>query len=214
MKRSQNIELSTRFAERVTQPHKFTISGLAAVSLSMSLAACAPEAPPADTVAYTYKSVKECVAGGVFTQNTCESFGKQARLDHLKTAPRFEDKKDCEDSYGAGSCETVAYAGNTQTSGGGNSFFMPYMMGYMMGSNNNGGAGYSTPVYRSYGGSYVTANGADLGSNAFSRVAAKTGTPTYSGNFSRPQAAGFQSHSSVVSRGGFGASGAKMSMGG
>ena len=72
----------------------------------------------------------------------------------LAEAPRFGRKQQCEQEFGAGNCESRQEAG-------GGSFFMPMMMGYMMG-NMMGGNRFSQPVYRGPGNTAVMPSGGRL----------------------------------------------------
>ena len=60
----------------------------------------------------------------------------RARRTFVAEAPRFTKKEQCEAEFGAGNCET------RQAGAGTGSFFMPMMMGYMMGN------AFNRPVYR------------------------------------------------------------------
>ena len=101
-----------------------------------------------------FKDAQECSAS--VNPDACRQGLADARAEHLRTAPRFATKQECEVNYGADNCEVGAGAppapassttAPTQTASSGGSFFMPLMMGYMMGRTLGGG--YSaTPLYR------------------------------------------------------------------
>lgn len=119
-----------------------------------------------------FRDASECRK--VLDAASCESQFAAARQEHLKSAPRFATKEQCEAQFGAANCTTPAtYAdaqapaasgtatpgqttpGQTtpapgqqvaQSSGGG--FFMPLMLGYL-GGQMMGRMGQSAqPVYR------------------------------------------------------------------
>ncbi len=94
-----------------------------------ALAAC-DEAPSAD--ARFFASAKECSA--VLSDTTCKDEFAKSEAAHVAEAPRFTRKEQCETEFGAGNCET------RETGTG--SFFMPMMMGYMLGN------AFNRPVYR------------------------------------------------------------------
>lgn len=114
-------------------------------STGFALVAC-DEAPPTD--ARFYANVDECRA--IHGKASCEQAFTQSEATHAAEAPQFNRKEECEAEFGAGNCETKT----ASTSGGGmGSFFMPAMMGYMMGN------AFSQPVYRGPDNSATTRSG-------------------------------------------------------
>ena len=183
----------------------------------------------------SFASVDGCVVSGLHTEAECTNAFRLAQQEHVRSAPRFEDKADCEREFGLGSCETRETAqapiapqgegsspGSTTHTSSGNSFFMPYMMGYMMGSNSNSTPVSPTPYYRTAGGINRTSSGfafagAASGDTVRTSPSAFSNGGTHSSvtprggssSFSRP------STSTVTVRGGFGHGGAAhSSMGG
>jgi len=139
----------------------------------------------------------------------CEQGFTAAKQEHSQQAPKFATKEECE-AAGYSPCEGAT----VQTAdGSSHSMFMPMMMGFMMGRMLGGGgmmgqgrpgaapgpgpATTSRPVYGDRNGYLYTGN------TAVGRVA--PGTTSLSG-----QTVGAR----TVSRGGFGASGARYSSGG
>jgi uncharacterized protein YgiB involved in biofilm formation len=118
-------------------------------SAGVALAACDNGVTlPRD--AQFYASANECAADhGV---QPCEDAKAEADKAQVAEAPRFNQKQQCEQEYGVGNCEA------RQESSGGGSFFMPMMMGYMMG-NMLGGRSFSQPVYRGPDNTAVIPNG-------------------------------------------------------
>lgn len=95
-----------------------------------ALAAC-DQAPPPDAQFYT--GVDECaVAQG---EAVCKEAFAESKATFDAEAPQFARKEQCEAEFGVGNCE------NREASAGGG-FFMPMMMGYMLGS------AFRQPVYR------------------------------------------------------------------
>ena len=126
-------------------------------------------------------------------QECQESFTK-AQEEHVKTAPRFTSREACEAEFGAANC--VQPSGQTAQAGGG-SWFMPAMLGFMMGRMMGGGMAAAQPVYRD------TKNTAYAGRQPLGtldnsrmpppqRVAGTSGAPSFAG---------------TAARGGFGRSG-------
>jgi len=160
-------------------------------SASMALAACGDDGPPDDS--RFFAEAKECVA--IYGDAPCADAALTAEKAHLTQAPKFARQEQCEAEFGAGNCET------RQAASGG-SFFMPLLMGYMMG-NMLGGNRFSQPVYRGRDGGAVMNNGGRL----------------YNvGNFGGATAAGRTAsfrpaQASPISRGGFGGSSAAFNSG-
>ncbi len=97
----------------------------------------------------SFQSVDDCVAANIYTRSACE----EAHTAALESVPRFNTLEACEAEHGEGAC-AAPNEEQAQASGGG-SWFMPAMMGYMMGSmlsNTNRGRSfervYQEPVYR------------------------------------------------------------------
>jgi uncharacterized protein YgiB involved in biofilm formation len=102
----------------------------------VALAACGEDPLPTDAKFFTDAS--ECSA--IHSEATCREAETAAKQKLETEAPRYSRKEECEAEFGPGNCET------RQTAGGG-SFFMPLLMGYMMG-NMLGGNRFSQPVFR------------------------------------------------------------------
>ena len=113
---------------------------LASVSAAAALSGCEQTpAAPADNGG-TFANKAECVA--VYDQATCDAADKLAQQEHLQNAPHFSTQAQCAAEYGADMCRpSSAYGGQS----GAGSFFVPAMLGYMMGS------AMSTPAPLYYG---------------------------------------------------------------
>jgi uncharacterized protein YgiB involved in biofilm formation len=124
-------------------------------SASMVLAACGDDGPPKD--ARFFSNLQECSA--IYDTSQCLDAQKQAEQNFATDAPKFTQKEQCEAEFGAGNCETKQAAVGEQqaASSGGGSFFMPMLMGYMMG-NMLGGNRYAAPVYRGPENTAITQN--------------------------------------------------------
>jgi Predicted integral membrane protein len=97
----------------------------------MALVSC-DQSPPAD--ARFFANAEECAR--VYDQQTCERAFAESKAEFVAEAPKFSRKEECEAEFGVGNCETAS-------SGGGiGSFFLPMMMGYMLGN------AFNRPVYR------------------------------------------------------------------
>ncbi|GEK72016.1 MULTISPECIES: DUF1190 domain-containing protein [Halomonas] len=73
----------------------------------------------------TYRSVEECVEGGIYTQQACQSAYEEAQWD----LPRYHSEGMCEVFHGDDGCQPAP-----QTHSGSSSSFVPVMMGYMVGN--------------------------------------------------------------------------------
>ncbi|ARO15462.1 hypothetical protein BVG79_02122 [Ketogulonicigenium robustum] len=182
--------------------------GLAASAFALS--ACKPEVTEVD--AQLFPDTASCYAAADSLQSTfsradCDNVAADAQAQHAATAPRYDALAACEAEYGTGNCETAQ-----NTGGGGGSFFMPLLMGYLMGNMLSGGRHAAQPLYSKPGGGYTTADrGTSFNSNSgssrvnassFGSAATATRGGTSAGN-TRPVAAPM-SQSSVRSTGGFG----------
>lgn len=97
----------------------------------------------------------------------CKTAYDAAQAEHLQQAPKFATQAECE-AAGFQQCEQAQV--KTADGSGGGSFFMPMMMGYMMGRMLGGGGmapqpnapGTARPVYSDRAG-YLHAGGAQVG---------------------------------------------------
>ncbi|WP_375449905.1 DUF1190 domain-containing protein [uncultured Devosia sp.] len=173
---------------------------------SLALASCAGD-PPAEVM---FTSAQQCIEAGM-DQQVCQTGYQDAMQAHLASAPRFDGLAACEAEYGAGQCAPAPAAANT---GGGGSFFIPFLAGYMMSSaiNNltdygayrrqrelNGYAYGSSPIYRNRSGQTLTpgtgggANGTTLAPSRqnMQPVNVNTQTVARQGFGGRPSGLGF-----------------------
>ena len=91
---------------------------------TLLLAGCGEEREQA----LVYETPSECAAASFNTPEQCKADYDAAKALHPQVAPKYVSKEECETDFGAGNCETAPQ--QTASSG---SFFMPMMMGYMMG---------------------------------------------------------------------------------
>lgn len=142
----------------------------------------------AEEDALAYKSVDECINAGVHDAATCEAEYQKALDEHARAAPRYRDQRNCDADFGYNNCTRY------QTSSG--SFWLPFMVGYMMGPR-IGGPVYTQPLYRpsSDPGNYYTAGNARVG-----RPGADGKVQVAQSQVKKPAA-----RTRTVSRGGFGA---------
>lgn len=100
----------------------------------------------------SFQSVEECVAANVYTESACV----EAYQASIKEVPRFDSLEACEAEHGEGACVApTEEQAQAATGGSGGSWFMPALMGYMVGnmmSRTSRGATrqglYQEPVYR------------------------------------------------------------------
>ena len=132
-----------------------------------------------------YETVEDCIAGGEQDESSCRTEFEKAQKLHEEVPPRYAQESDCRATYD--NCY--------QRRSGGSSFFLPFMLGYMLAP--RGSRFYATqPLYRtSTGGGFQTAGNTRVGQVSTSgrtAVARSKATP--------PSA-----RTRTVSRGGFGA---------
>ncbi|WP_298444495.1 DUF1190 domain-containing protein [uncultured Ferrimonas sp.] len=212
MKRSNNVRLA-RFRKSIP-----TTSGVA-LSVSLVLSGCSPA--EMQETAQIYSNVDECVAQYPDQPQLCEQIFGSAQMDHLATAPRFTSQADCETEFGPEACTPAPEGAQGNPEGnqadGGGSWFMPMMMGYMMGNMLSGGRSTKyAPVYGSRSktsplrGKLFTGNGTVVGKagdrtvrtspSAFNKPSAPTRV-TRSGGFGK-MAAQKSSNSRMSSKSG------------
>ncbi len=102
---------------------KKTALVLMAPAATLMLAGCGER--PVD--ALVFNNPDECSALYGYTPAECQAEFEQAMALHTEVAPRYLSQEDCEADFGQGSCETVPSTHQ------GSGFFMPMMMGYMVG---------------------------------------------------------------------------------
>jgi len=144
----------------------------------------AQQQPQPANQAKMYKDLDSCLAEAkdMDQVQSCRT-GYQQALANMENAPKFEQRASCEDVYGPGNCVP---RGTYVHDGGG--WFVPYMMGYMLG----GGFGNRTiyqPVFIDRSGSYFAGNSV-------------INNPSWSG----PSSSKAATAPSTISRGGFGSS--------
>ncbi|MGR3571456.1 DUF1190 domain-containing protein [Brevirhabdus sp.] len=175
---------------------------------AFTLAACKH-----DTVeTKVFPSVEDCKQAstggdGSLSAAECQAAFDEALQEHRKAAPSYTDQALCEEQHGTGSC----VADDRQ--GGGGSFFMPLLAGYMIGNLLGGGRGLASarPLYRTGGGGFSTPNGNAVfnANRGTAKVSPKAFAPVTASGIAKPM-----SRSAVAARGGFGATGAGRGFGG
>lgn len=133
------------------------VTYLLAGAAAASLAACDQNNGAEESMLYSDPAAcaKEMDA------NACNESYAAARTEHVQQAPKFASQAECE-AAGFSPCEQAEVKTAEGTSSG--SFFMPMMMGYMMGrmlSPGMGGMG-ARPVYADRSG-FLHAGGANVG---------------------------------------------------
>jgi uncharacterized protein YgiB involved in biofilm formation len=150
-KRSSNINLSRM--RKGFSPKPLAI-GIAAVFL----AACGDKQE-----AKVYTSVNDCVNQNPEQSETCKTAYQDALKEAERTGPKYNSQRDCEEEFGASQCNRVQ--------SGSNSFFMPFMAGYMLSNLLSPRGYYSQPMYTSfsrnssYRNRWIGADGYDFGDN-------------------------------------------------
>ncbi|MBK9774128.1 MAG: DUF1190 domain-containing protein [Candidatus Obscuribacter sp.] len=184
------------------------------------------------TLARVYQDPKQCAEDGVFTQNYCNEKFAEAQKEHIEIAPKFETKEQCEDETGTAAqqrqqtraslpllmaqhqamasfltVEQPATTAPTRPPTAAASFFMPYMFGYMMGSNNSSSNNYvARPLYGAPGSTsgnrtFLTPEGHPIGGST--------------GRVSVPHSSIGEGHANgTANRGGFGTTGRTGGFGG
>lgn len=102
------------------------------------MAGCGEEPPVQSAV---FETVDQCAA--FYNPEQCKADLAQATASHLEVAPKYANKQACEADFGIGQCESPPATQQAQSGGG---FFMPMMMGFLMGQMMNGGNRLKQPV--------------------------------------------------------------------
>lgn len=144
-------------------------------STGLTLAAC-NQSPPSD--ARFFARVEDCIP--VKGEAACREAFAKSEGSWAAEAPRFSQKELCEAEFGAGNCET------REPRAGSGGFFMPMMMGYMMGSR------FNSPVYRGPNNSALVQSGGKM-YNAGTFAGAGRTAPFQRGTFTPVQRGGFGS---------------------
>ena len=116
----------------------------------MSLTACEQADDPLKSGDF-FANAQACESA--HNPQECRASFSQAEQEHAKSAPKFTSREQCEAEFGAANCvqapgQTGQAPGQTAQAGGG-SWFMPAMLGFMMGRMMGGGGMMgAAPVYR------------------------------------------------------------------
>lgn len=89
-------------------------------SSPFTLSACGEEPQPA----FVYATPEDCIRDGQMGADACREEYENAKLEHARTAPRYNDQADCESDFGTGACQVAPGYGRS---------FMPLMAGYLIG---------------------------------------------------------------------------------
>ena len=161
---------------------------LMAATLPLALAGC-NDSPPTGAIA---RSINECVQAKAGTYEECSAAYGQALAKHDATAPKFEDKGDCDAQFG--NCTAHSDAN-------GHSSWMPPMSGFLIGYlassalNGQRAFGGGSPLFQDRNsGDFIKANGESAG----------TRSGFVSGEAGRAAAS---VRGATVARGGFGGTG-------
>ena len=161
---------------------------LMTATLPLALASCSDSAPTGAIA----QSIDECVQAKAGTYQECSAAYGQALAKHDATAPKFEDKGDCDAQFG--NC-------TAHTDERGHSSWKPpmsgFLIGYLASSAMNGRSGFAggSPLYRDRNsGAFFKADGESAG----------TRSGFVSGEAGR---AASVARGTTVARGGFGGTG-------
>jgi uncharacterized protein YgiB involved in biofilm formation len=144
----------------------------------------------------SFHTETECRASGQFSDDQCQAAIRTAAEQHESRAPRYQSREECEAAHGAEACMSREQAGTGQ------SFFMPMMMGFMVGRMLSGGGMMGAPLYASAAGptSYRTAQGAPIKPGVATMPATAAASTMQSASAPARTASSFNN----VERGGFG----------
>ncbi|MBB3591177.1 uncharacterized protein YgiB involved in biofilm formation [Rhizobium sp. BK529] len=81
-----------------------------------------------ETETAAYRTLDECLKDSKFGPDDCKSSFETARAEHLKNAPSYQNREDCEEEFGTGHCEQTS-----SMHGAGGGHYVPYQSGYLIG---------------------------------------------------------------------------------
>ncbi len=140
MKRSRSINLASMRKSGF-------LAALPAKPLAIAIAAITFSACSSNEPAKVFQSVEECVKDGAATEQECQQAYDDALAEARRSGPKYANINDCQSEFGSGRCQQ--YRGSN-----GESWFVPLMAGYVLGSVLNNSGGYhhyhSAPLYTSY----------------------------------------------------------------
>lgn len=119
-KRSQSLTL-----RRMKGSGRALRAGLVGTAAAVSLTACGDEPT---TEVQAFRSVSQCVASGLFDEESCEAMLRDALQAHQEDAPRYAEEALCEEEFGQEACQYQ------QAQGGGGGYWMPFFTGWIVGS--------------------------------------------------------------------------------
>lgn len=196
MKRTKSINL-----EKLRKSHRF-ITTPVALAVAGVISGCSNNSEDVILAA----SIDDCTSKTSLTVSECEAAYQQAQLEAERTAPKYQNRYDCEFEFGFNGCTTTSQG-----------YFMPFMTGFLISSAlDNLGDAFERRQYRkTYPPVFtekrytnqqkqVTANGGSVSSGTdYARVPKGTTTTTQ------------PTRTKTISRGGFGSTAsAKSSWGG
>jgi uncharacterized protein YgiB involved in biofilm formation len=203
MKRSQQIVLGA--------------AGIILVAALWPASETPPDTATDSTSPLVYASAAECKAGGIVPATDCDEQWTLAEAQQTAAAPKFDQLGACETNFGEGSCRQA-------TAPGGGSFFVPAMIGYMLGRQLGGVAGrpIAQPLFpgRPQEAGGASAGGAARGVSPATRsYTTGAGIPVVTNPRGGPSSiarttTSAPSSRSTVSRGGFGSTSPGYSSGG
>ncbi|MEP1554286.1 MAG: DUF1190 family protein [Paraglaciecola sp.] len=129
-KRSHNINLKG-------MRKGFSVKPLALGIAAICLTACGDQQK-----ATVYTDVTDCTNDNPDAAAQCEAAYQQALQEAERTGPKYNSQSDCEAEFGYNQCN--------QVQNNSDSFFMPFMAGYMLSNLLSPRGYYSQPMFTSY----------------------------------------------------------------
>lgn len=190
MKRTKNIK-HDRF-RKAWSFNRVSIA-LMVVSGSFYLVGCDEVA---DQQVAMYQNADDCARANPQEKDQCRKSYQSAMADASRTGPKYDSFADCQKDFSAEQCH------QSQMTGSSTAHWIPYPYGYMYGSHGS----YSQPLYSSSRpGSAMYKQAFDAAGNKYgSAISGRNLTTTRSNLAPKPTV-------STVTRGGFGATVARMS---
>lgn len=135
MKRTQNIDLSSMRKS----PKTFSYKPLTIAIAASALVGCSDDNQEAEV----YRTVNDCIADNPEQTEQCEVAYRDAVNEAIKSGPKYSNEAACIADFGPDNC-------NSYSTQSGQSFFMPFMAGYVISSLLDNRRYRSAPLYTSY----------------------------------------------------------------
>ena len=172
-------------------------------STVVAITGCGDDEKTTTTTGEAFRNLQLCIDSGKYTEAECTTSYAAAKKQHIKAAPRYNDRALCEQQHGF-NCGNVK---DTDQLGYARNIWQPVFAGFFVSSllrnNSYCATEYwrcSSPLYHSSSGGYYSPNGYRLSRNSSGKYAVSNRALSSK----KPKAAKIHTRTTVAARGGFG----------